>query len=546
MKHFLIAAVILLLSFANANSKIKVYGKIVGYDGKPTKLAHVSKYGDDNFAPLATADADGNYSLFVDNPGINTLSYFGTFHLSRSVKFFIPPDVKEINLDVQLPPLVIKDPSKIKVIGSFNKFNFDSTAIPLTYKDGKYSAKVPNPSDTLQYQFLYDFSERTGERSFNGSQADFFFKDGSSDFISAIISKDKNVLISFDSSAYANEAIKSTATSQDSIISKSIRLFIDCDNTYYNFQWDIKDWGSTVSWDSVNKIKINYTNELFSKYSDEKYSLVKALYILEIFDIASYGSSIDLVKDEQLTKLAKELINTFDAKNNIWVDFYNLFYVIEAIESPYHNEFLKNIMKEHPSPELREDILYKLLAGTKKDKYKQYQHEYYTKYCSEYPNGKHIKHAIREFSPERAIEIGKMIPNFKLAKLENLNDTLSPKDLLGKYTLIDVWGTWCSPCRLEIPHLDSAYNQFKDKGFNIFSIAFDRSPEAIQKFREGKFKMPWTHAFATGLYENPIADIFQITGVPTVFLIDPQGKIIETRENLRGDKLIPTLQKYLK
>ncbi len=114
MKHLLIAAVILLLSFANANSKIKVYGKITGYDGKPTKLAHVSKYGDDSFTPIATADDEGNYSLFVDEPGINLLSYFGTFHFARTVKFFVPTDVKELNLDVQLPPIVIKDPSITK------------------------------------------------------------------------------------------------------------------------------------------------------------------------------------------------------------------------------------------------------------------------------------------------------------------------------------------------------------------------------------------------------------------------------------------------
>lgn len=58
--------------------------------------------------------------------------------------------------------------------------------------------------------------------------------------------------------------------------------------------------------------------------------------------------------------------------------------------------------------------------------------------------------------------------------------------------------------------------------------------------------MPWTHAFVTGMYENPIADSFQIIGVPMVFLIDPDGKIIEDDSNLRGDNLITTLQKNLK
>ena len=223
-----------------------------------------------------------------------------------------------------------------------------------------------------------------------------------------------------------------------------------------------------------------------------------------------------------------------------------MFEVIQAIEDPYQSKYYQSIISEHPIKDVRDLALFKLLFFTKIEKYSKYKDEYFEKYKAQFPDGKFIKTVMREFSPDRAIVIGKMIPDFKLPRLENLKDSISAKDLLGKYTLIDVWGTWCAPCRVEMPHLDSAYKLFKNKNFNILSIAFDNSPATVQKLREGKWKMPWTHAFATGLYDNPIADIFQITGVPTVFLIDPQGKIIETDENLKRENLIPTLQKYLK
>ena len=546
MKQVLLFGILFFGIISNANSKIKVYGKIVGYDGKPTKLAHVAKSDDDAFAPLATADAQGNYSLYVDEPGINSLSYFGTFHFDRTVKFFIPSDAKEVNLNIQLPPVVIKDPSNLKVIGSFNKFKFDSTAIPLIYKDGKYSANVPNLSDTLQYQLVYDFSGRTGERSFNGSQADYFIKDGKSDFMSCLISKDKSFLISFDSSDYANEAVTSAATSRDSIISKSINTFIECDKLFKNYLYYSQQQMMKKNRDSMQVVMFEYINLILSKYADEKDSNIRALSYLYLFDIASAGGIFKALESIDLSKYAKELTNVFDTKSNVWQGYYSLFEVIQAMEAPYHNEYYQSIIADHPNQDVRDLALYQLLFYTQVEKYSKYKDEYFAKYKAQFPNGNSIKRVIREYSPERAIDIGKMIPDFKLPKLENLKDTLSANDLRGKYTLVDVWGTWCAACRIEMPHLDSAYNQFKDKGFNIISIAFDKSPEIVQKYREGKWKMPWTHAYVTGMYENPIADSFQIIGVPTVFLIDPQGKIIETRENLRGDKLIPTLQKYMK
>ena len=546
MKQILLFGLLIFGMTSYTNAKIKVYGKITGYDGKPTMLAHVAKSDDDAFAPLATADAQGNYSLYLDDTGFYSLTFFGTFHLYKEVKFYIPKELNEINIDVQLPPIVISNPNKVRLIGDFNSFKFDSEAIPFTLKDGKYTATVPNSGDTLRYQLLYELSPKEGLRSFNGSQADFYVKDRGNDFISCILTKEKNVQIMFDSTKYANSAVKALVSSKDSLTSKFLNLFVDCGKLRNNFLYYAQQKIVNKSYDSIEIVKLEYVDKYISKIEAESNPLIRALYIYNLWEIASYGGNTKTCTDKNLAKYSQELIKAFDAKSNIWENYYDLFYIIEAIESPFTNSYYQNVVANHPNPDVRDLALYKLLENTEAEKYKQYRDEYIQKYKTQFPNGRYIKTALRKYSPDRAIEIGKTIPDFKLPRLENLKDTLTANDLRGKYTLVDIWGTWCAPCRSEMPYLDSAFNIFKDKNFNIISIAFDRTPETVQKFREGKWKMPWTHAFVTGMYENPIADSFQIIGVPTVFLIDPNGKIIEDDSNLRGEDLIPTLQKHIK
>ncbi len=542
-------AFLILLFFAisnSSNAQIKIYGKITGYDGKPTALAIVVEEKErGEFSQKAICDKDGNYSFDVEKSGIYTYFFAGTYHFDREVKFYVPENTKEFNIDVQLSPIVIADPSKLQIVGDFNKFDFQNGILPLELKDGRYSITLDNNSDTLKYQLAYDFPNRQGLRSFNGSNADYFIKDGGVDFISCIITKDKKVKIEFDSSAYSKEQTKSKLNSNNPETKKFINIFVENERLHNNFLYYSQQQMMKSNWDSMDIIKNQYVDKAIAAIDTESNKYIRAFKIINLFDIASYGQTMDKVNTKKLKKYAKEVVKVFDARSD-WGSFYCAFFIAEAIENPFKSKFLQDMAANNPSESTRERTLYSLLSATRSDKYKKYQKEYFEKFKKLYPNGKNIKSVLREFNPEKNIEIGKTIPDFSLAKLENLNDTISATDLKGKYYLLDVWGTWCGPCRLEMPHLDSAYAMFKDKNFGILSIAFDLSPADVIEFRKGKWKMPWLHAFATGLYKNPIADIFQITGVPFIFLIDPNGKIIEDARSLRGERLIPTLQKYLK
>jgi peroxiredoxin len=103
--------------------------------------------------------------------------------------------------------------------------------------------------------------------------------------------------------------------------------------------------------------------------------------------------------------------------------------------------------------------------------------------------------------------------------------------LKGNYVLLDFWGTWCSPCREEMPKLKSIYEEYKDKNFIMIGIANDEIKN-LKKFIDEN-DVSWDQIVQSD-DKNIIAD-FGVVGYPTTFLIDINGVIIA--KNLRAIEL---------
>lgn len=127
----------------------------------------------------------------------------------------------------------------------------------------------------------------------------------------------------------------------------------------------------------------------------------------------------------------------------------------------------------------------------------------------------------------------------------DVNDKpLALSSLKGKVVLIDFWASWCGPCRQENPNVVRVYNQYKDKGFTIFSVSLDEKKDAWLKAIEAD-NLSWpNHVSDLKGWKSAAAATYGVSSIPATFLIDETGKLIAM--NLRGPQLEQKLQEIYK
>lgn len=101
------------------------------------------------------------------------------------------------------------------------------------------------------------------------------------------------------------------------------------------------------------------------------------------------------------------------------------------------------------------------------------------------------------------------------------------EDYKGKVVLVNLWATWCGPCKAEMPELVKLQDEHKDKGFEIIGLNIDEGEDAamIKSFGE---KMNLNYQLAKGEYElgNEFLKISKIDAIPQSFLIDRDGRLV--------------------
>lgn len=142
---------------------------------------------------------------------------------------------------------------------------------------------------------------------------------------------------------------------------------------------------------------------------------------------------------------------------------------------------------------------------------------------------------------------GQPAPDFTTENIHG--EEISISDFKGKYVLIDFWGSWCPPCRKEMPALTKFYTKYKETkfkdgdGVEIITVALEKNDKAWKKAAD-KYGFAWRNQvvdISKFVRLSPLANTYKVTDVPAKFLINPKGDIIATNVPFETlDKIMST------
>jgi len=201
----------------------------------------------------------------------------------------------------------------------------------------------------------------------------------------------------------------------------------------------------------------------------------------------------------------------------------------------YYDEFSDNFIEKSPNKKLCYSILYNRANMFRiKDEAKTIAIFNELKSNPQYAEFIDIDLIDRQLN-EMNIKLWESAPNFSVDLLNGKKLNLS--DFSGKYVFIDFWGSWCAPCRQEIPNIKKLYSSLSRDKLEIIGLAQDDETKLRNYIKEQNIEYP------NALAPKEILIKYGISRFPTSFLINPKGKIV--KKDVRGADAMELLKKEI-
>ena len=250
----------------------------------------------------------------------------------------------------------------------------------------------------------------------------------------------------------------------------------------------------------------------FSYMPDEAYYEKIETYVVEDVLLAAL---------DEYRAFISEAMHVLDADNRNVRDVYPK----TVAQMKYAADHLEN-------PEIREIILHHIAA--------EYVDNFGVKDITELENiySTYVKNPALLSSMAKKYERwdlslpGKLSPSFKAEDINGKVYTLA--DFRGKYVYIDIWATWCGPCKQEIPYMKALEKEFEDAEIVFLGLSIDRDKRAWQEMvRSGELS-------GVQLYLGPqskFQEAYRIEGIPRFILLDKEGKILSNDMSRPSDDI---------
>jgi thiol-disulfide isomerase/thioredoxin len=143
-------------------------------------------------------------------------------------------------------------------------------------------------------------------------------------------------------------------------------------------------------------------------------------------------------------------------------------------------------------------------------------------------------------SQVNAIEVGDHLPLGKLQSIQG--ESLGPEQWSKRNTIVQVWATWCSYCRTQNKYLEQLRQKFSAEQLNIVTISIDRRAESVKDYMERN-----QYTFPVVMMTPELSKaIGRRRGVPELYVLNPQGQVIQKDFGLMVDLDLIDLARYAK
>ena len=139
-----------------------------------------------------------------------------------------------------------------------------------------------------------------------------------------------------------------------------------------------------------------------------------------------------------------------------------------------------------------------------------------------------IEERTEESKNTKAPQPGMLATDFTLSVFGE-EESRSLSDFQGDYVILNMWASWCAPCRDEMPYFIQFHEDFKNKGVQVVGVNMtttERSSESISQFVED-FQIPFPTLMDE---EGEVYTSYQVLGIPLTYVLDPDGKVVIRRQ----------------